>query len=427
MQNRGDQHYQIHSPGIHWLTKHTISLHMMKVPLVRLLISSKGVVYFLSLMVMVILHPQKVAAQEDEGKKLFQVCAACHTIGGGKLIGPDLKGVTERREEEWLIKFIQNSQAMVEAGDELAIRLYEEYNNIPMPPNDYTDEQVRTLLAYIENYGKEPTEPVTEETEAAAETKEKESFQYVDYSEIPPEIKYENKRNYRTIFLISLALMVLAIIDLAVTRLIKARFVNVIIILIAVFIMGEIIVVEAQGLGRQLYYSPDQPVAFSHRIHAGENQIDCQYCHFTAETSKHAGIPPVQLCMNCHNVVKEGTNTGTEEIAKIYEAIENNRSIRWIRVHNVPDHAYFNHAQHVNAGNIECEECHGEVEKMDRIIQIEDLGMGWCVNCHRDTEIDLENPFYDHYVRLHEMLKSGEREVITVDIMGGNDCQRCHY
>jgi len=356
----------------------------------------------------------KVKAQTEDGASLFAVCSACHTIGGGKLIGPDLQGITEQRDEAWLIKFIQNSQEMVQAGDELAVQLFEEYNNIPMPPNALSDDQVRVLLSYIENYGKEAAEEEVVE-------------EIVEEEEMPAESEVETSRNFGTISIVTLVLMFLAIFDLIFTKIIKAKFVHIIIIVIAVFILGEIIVVEAISLGRQQFYSPDQPIKFSHKIHAGENQTDCKYCHFTSEESMHAGIPPVTLCMNCHNMVKEGSVTGTEEISKIYEAIENGKSIEWVKVHNVPDHVYFSHAQHVVAGKIECQKCHGSVEEMDRIIQVEDLGMGWCVNCHRDTEVQFDNPFYADYNRLRKQLESGEIERITVDIMGGNDCQRCHY
>ena len=366
----------------------------------------------------------QINAQTDDGAAMFAVCSACHTIGGGKLIGPDLQGATDRHDEDWLIKFIQNSQEMVQAGDEIAVQLFEEYNNIPMPPNALTDEQVRTLLAYIDNGGKtEATDEVSEEIE---QEHAEEGASYIE-EELPPEAKIEANRNFGTIFLVSFILMLIVIFDLLVTKLIKARVVHVMIILIALFVMGEIMFVEAKGLGRQQYYSPDQPINFSHKIHAGQNQIDCQYCHFTAEESMHAGIPPVALCLNCHNVVKEGATTGTEEIAKIYQAIESEKPIEWIKVHNVPDHVYFSHAQHVVAGKVDCQKCHGPVEEMDRIIQVEDLGMGWCINCHRTTEIQFDNPFYANYARLHEDIKSGKRSRITVDIMGGNDCQRCHY
>jgi hypothetical protein len=220
----------------------------------------------------------------------------------------------------------------------------------------------------------------------------------------------------------------LTLIDLFISKIIKKKFVHIIIIATSVYLMGEIMVVEAQGLGRQQYYSPDQPIAFSHKIHAGQNKIDCQYCYTTVEESKHAGIPSVQLCMNCHNVVRSGSQSGTEEISKIYASLESGKPTEWIRVHNVPDHAFFSHAQHVKVGKVKCQQCHGPVETMDRIIQVEDLSMGWCINCHRITEVQFtNNDFYKNYTQLHQELNEGKRSRITVDNIGGNECQKCHY
>jgi hypothetical protein len=201
-----------------------------------------------------------------------------------------------------------------------------------------------------------------------------------------------------------------------------------VIILISLAVITEIIVVEAQFLGRQPGYEPDQPILFSHKIHAGINKIDCKYCHTTVTESKHAGIPPVQLCMNCHNVVREGTHSGTEEIAKIYQAIETGKPIEWIRVHNLPDHAYFNHAQHVGAGEVDCTECHGDVANMHRVGQVQTLGMGWCIECHRTSEVKFqENKFYLEYTKLQEEIKTGKRTRVTVNDIGGTECAQCHY
>ena len=359
---------------------------------------------------------------QDDGKQLFQVCSACHTIGKGKLIGPDLQGVTERLDREWMKKFILNSQEVIASGDEYAVKMFEEYNKIPMPPNVLTDAQLEMLINYIENYN-----PAAEAAQAA-ETMPTES---VVHAEEDSEFMPENKRPYDNMqisFYISLALILIALFDLFVSRLIKAKVLHIMVMLISLAIVGEIVIKEAQFLGRQQYYSPDQPIAFSHKVHAGENQIDCQYCHFTVEESRHAGIPPMQLCMNCHSVVKEGPNTGTEEIAKIYAAIESGKPTRWVKVHNLPDHVYFNHAQHVKVGKIECEECHGEVKAMDRIMQVEDLSMGWCINCHRSTEVQFfDNEFYAMYEDIHKKIESGEISRVTVNAIGGNDCQKCHY
>ncbi|MCD4735111.1 MAG: hypothetical protein K8R53_03620, partial [Bacteroidales bacterium] len=134
------------------------------------------------------------------------------------------------------------------------------------------------------------------------------------------------------------------------------------------------------------------------------------------------------VCMNCHNVVRFGKKTGTEEIAKILKSWESGKPIEWVRVHNLPDHVFFSHAQHVNAGKRECQECHGPVEKMDKIVQVENLGMGWCIHCHRDTKVQFEsNGFYEKYIRYHEEIKSGKRWLVTVEDIGGNNCQMCHY
>jgi len=142
----------------------------------------------------------------------------------------------------------------------------------------------------------------------------------------------------------------------------------------------------------------------------------------------HAGIPPVQVCLNCHNQVKEGKQTGKTEIDKIYAAIADNKPIEWVKVHNLPDHVYFNHAQHYNVGKVECEECHGEVEKMDEIIQVEDLSMGWCIECHRTKAVQFtNNKFYEQYSEPHKKMENGDIDEVTVQMMGGDDCQKCHY
>lgn len=355
--------------------------------------------------------------QAQEGKDLFAVCAVCHTVGGGKLIGPDLKGITERRNEDWLIKFIQNSQEQIQAGDEIAVQLFAEFNFIPMPPNNLSDDEVRILLDYINNFEEGAALPATETEIVEAE----------EFVIEPDYIRKANARNFGTIFYLALILFVIAFADLIFTRVVKAKFVHIIMMLISIFIMGEIIIGEAQSLGRQLYYQPEQPIAFSHKVHAGQNQIDCLYCHTTASESIHAGIPSTQLCMNCHAVVKSGTTTGTKEIDKIFKSLESGKPIEWIKVHNNPDHVFFSHAQHVAVGKLDCNDCHGPVETMDRVIQVNDLSMGWCIECHRTQEVQFSNEFYANYKKLREELNSGKRSKITVDNIGGNDCQKCHY
>ena len=350
----------------------------------------------------------------------WATCGACHSIGKGRLVGPDLKGVTERRDEAWLISFIRSSQTMVKDGDAEAVKIFDEYK-IPMPDNNFTDEQIIGILNYIKNYEEVAAKPVEEEKPA-------EATQEVEHEVVASEHDPYGGGNTQTTFIIFLVLLLISLIDLGLTKIIKAKFIHIIIILTSLFIIGEIMYVEAAALSRQQGYSPDQPIWFSHKVHAGQNKIDCEYCHTTANDSKSAGIPGTDVCMNCHNVVKTGTQTGDVEINKVIASWNSGKPIEWIRVHNMPDHVWFSHAQHVNAGKRECEECHGKVEEMDRVAQVESLGMGWCIDCHRRTEVQFEdNGFYDKYVRFHEDLNSGKRSKITVDDIGGNNCQTCHY
>ena len=148
-------------------------------------------------------------------------------------------------------------------------------------------------------------------------------------------------------------------------------------------------------------YAPEQPIDFSHVLHAGENRIPCLYCHFGAETSRHAGIPPSAVCMNCHAQLK----VQTVEIAKLKEAVAQARPLVWIKVHNLPDFVYFNHAQHVRVAGLDCRECHGDVETMQRLRQDAPLTMGWCIDCHR-----------------RQGFSAGARGELA-----GLDCSKCHY
>lgn len=353
----------------------------------------------------------------------FTVCTACHTIGKGKLIGPDLKGANDRHDEAWLISFIKSSQTMVKNGDPVAVKLFEEYNKIPMPDNNLTDDQIRRILSYIKNY----TEPAVSTT--TSEQPKTEGSQSVDAeSSIKMSKQKYGPGNTQPTFIIFLILFLIALVDLIFTRIIKANFIHIIIILVSVFVLGEIVYVEAKELGRQQGYSPDQPVWFSHKVHAGQNKINCLYCHSTAMESRSAGFPSTSVCMNCHNVVRKGKITGEVEIAKVLDSWNTKKPVEWVRVHNLPDHVWFSHAQHVNAGKRQCQECHGKVEEMDKIVQVENLGMGWCVNCHRNTNVQFkENEFYKEFAKFQEAINAGTRNHVTVDDIGGNNCQLCHY
>ncbi len=223
-------------------------------------------------------------------------------------------------------------------------------------------------------------------------------------------------------------LMALAVIDLLITRKVRARAFHVIIIIIGLVVHMQYAVAESRALGRTQGYEPDQPIKFSHLTHAGENEIDCNYCHTVANFSLSAGIPSNNTCLNCHNVIREGTNSGRFEINKIHQAEASGEAVRWIRIHKLPDHSYFSHAQHVNAGGVACQDCHGAVEEMHLIRQVEDLSMGWCLTCHRDTGVDfLDNPYYKIFERLHEDIRAGRIDAVTAAQVGGEDCMKCHY
>lgn len=234
---------------------------------------------------------------------------------------------------------------------------------------------------------------------------------------------------YNLILFLFLGLLITwALIELIFIRKVKWKIVPLIIFLGAFGWQAKMIATDAIKLGRQQNYAPDQPVKFSHKVHVGDNGIDCKYCHTTVEQGKSAGIPATNLCMNCHVIIREGTNSGKFEIAKVVNASESGTPIEWIRIHNLPEHVFFSHAVHVGSGKIDCASCHGPVETMDVMKQYSDLSMGWCINCHRETKVQFaENPYYETYIKLHEELKSGKTDSITAEKIGANDCMKCHY
>jgi len=240
---------------------------------------------------------------------------------------------------------------------------------------------------------------------------------------------------------------------------------------------GYLTINAAMGLGRQRDYKPVQPIFYSHKVHAGTNQISCLYCHGGAQDSKQASIPSVNVCMNCHKAIKEykgdpitredgSAVNGTAEIQKLYAYAgwnpekkeynpDNNNDgipdgahpIEWIKIHNLPDHVYFNHSQHIKVGKQQCQTCHGNIQEMPEVYQFADLSMGWCINCHRETKVDFYNKkdssgnkFYSIYEKFHEQMKDSVKgtdgkmmanphkmDSVTVEKIGGTECQKCHY
>lgn len=234
--------------------------------------------------------------------------------------------------------------------------------------------------------------------------------------------------NRLIIFIILLLVNLFFLADLLVVKKINPKWIHLIIILGTGFFLTKIMVEDAIAIGRSENYAPDQPVKFSHAIHAGLNETECLYCHSQAEYSKSAGIPGVNVCMNCHLIVRNGTQSGAWEINKVISSYEGNEPLEWIRVHNNPDHVFFSHAQHVSIGKLDCAECHGDIESMDRVMQVSDLSMGWCINCHREKKVDFHsNAFYSSYTKLRDDIKQGLRDSVTVDVTGGIECMKCHY
>lgn len=384
-----------------------------------------------------------VQAQSDGATLFKNKCASCHNKNmKSKSTGPALGGVEERWEsQEDLYAWIRNSQSVIASGNEYAVSLFNEYNKSVMTSfPELTDEDIAALLAYVD---KKYTEVPVVSTPGPGDS--------------PTETASTSKGQYYLLIiaLVALALILARIIaNLNYIQQVKAgnapaerptllkilsnRTLVYLAIFLAIVFGSYKTVNNAIDLGRQQGYAPTQPINFSHKIHAGIQGIDCQYCHDGARRSKHATIPGVNTCMNCHKAVQGETETAQNEIGKIYKAAGYDpttqtyslepQGVEWVRIHNLPDHVYFNHSQHVVAGGVECQTCHGEVEKMDVLEQASPLSMGWCVNCHRQTEVNFKgNDYYKTWDKYHADLKNGDMDKVTVEDIGGLECQKCHY
>ena len=230
------------------------------------------------------------------------------------------------------------------------------------------------------------------------------------------------------LFIIASILFLFSTIDLIISKKIKRQWIHFVILGSTGIFITSSLVAGAIAIGHSPGYAPDQPVKFSHAVHAGQNGTDCIYCHSYAPYSKSAGFPAENVCMNCHLLVRNGTRSGAFEIAKVIRGYEELKSIEWIRVYNLPDHAFFSHAQHVSAGGIICQECHGPVETTDRISLADKLTMGWCIDCHRSRNVNFQsNIFYSEYRDMAEKIRKREADSVTVEGIGGTECMKCHY
>jgi cytochrome c2 len=391
------------------------------------------------------------------GKAVFMSkCASCHNVLK-KATGPALAGLEERHkwaDHKELLAWINNPAAYM-AKDPYTQGLKAEYGSMMTAFPDVTLQDVGNLVVYI-NEAAKPAPAAAAGTGEASQG--------------------GDNQNSVLFGIISLLLGVIALILMQVNSNLKKlsdqsegvvlpegipfwrNKTNIAILSIVFFVFGGYMVAKgAIGLGRQKDYQPVQPIYYSHKVHAGINQINCLYCHGSAEQSKHAAIPSVNTCMNCHKAIQayekgpklfdeDGNEIdGTAEIQKLYEFAgfdPNNpnkwdpsmaKPIEWIKIHNLPDHVYFSHAQHVTAGKVQCQSCHGEIQAMDEVKQVSDLSMGWCINCHRETKVQFNydstkgNKFYSIYEKFHNDIKSGKMDSVTVKDIGGLECQKCHY
>jgi len=376
-----------------------------------------------------------------KGEALFKNnCAQCHAVTEERVVGPGLKGASARHDFAWLSKWVRNSQAVIAAGDPYAVKIYNEYAKAQMTsfPN-LSDDDIKGIFAYIDKAGTAAPAAAATPVGAGASSGGSASAQGGGPSDLFVLVLAA------LVIVMLLVLGVLLVIVSLLSKAVGAETANVnkgdfmarlgnslkgiasdpairsATIWIFVLLVLKATIDGAYSVGVQQGYAPKQPIAFSHKLHAGEYKIDCNYCHTGVNRGKSAHIPSANICMNCHGVIKKES----PEIQKIYTSIENNQPIEWVRVHNLPDLAYFNHAQHVNVGGLECQNCHGEVEKMEVIQQRSSLTMGWCIDCHRKTEVNTkDNKYYDKLVQLH----SGEsKEALKVADIGGLECSKCHY
>ena len=230
------------------------------------------------------------------------------------------------------------------------------------------------------------------------------------------------------LLIVSSVLLFISLTDVIIKKLFRNRNINRIIIPVTSVVITWILATNAIAFGRATNYSPDQPIKFSHAVHAGQNKTDCNYCHYSARSSKTSGIPPGNVCLNCHFLVKSGTRSGVTEINKLTRALDSGRAVEWVRIYRLPDFVFFSHAQHVTAGEIACEACHGDVKTMDRLWQVPSLGMGWCLKCHDSRKINLGNEYYKTYFPgFYDSVQAGKIDSVTVSSTGGRNCGNCHY
>ena len=388
------------------------------------------------------------------GAAIFkQKCTACHGIDKA-VVGPALKGIDTKYDEAWLIKWIKNAPAFIASGDAQAVKASEYSPAMMSAFPELSDDDIKNIVAYVKVGDVKPAADPNAAAGAAGAPADKGGV--------------SNFMLFGLLAVIIIAFLVILVLNRVITTLervmlqkkgiaveeeeaeSKDRFEGLkklsknkkfilFIVLLCVIFLGSAGWKGMWETGVHTGYQPIQPIKFSHQLHAGVNKIDCQYCHSGAFTSKNASIPSLNVCMNCHNYVtasEKYDGKTSPEIMKIYNALDynedtkvygnNTKPVEWIRIHNLPDLAYFNHSQHVAVAGIECQKCHGPIQTMEEVYQYSPLTMKWCINCHRETEVNhKDNPYYDKLIAAHDKLKKGEK--VTAAVLGGLECAKCHY
>jgi mono/diheme cytochrome c family protein len=395
-------------------------------------------------------HAQDIpedAASITAGTTLFNGnCKSCHKIHS-ESVGPALAGVYERTPSiDWIKAWVKNSAKVVASGDAYAVQVYEKYKKSQMTAfTTLSDEQIMQILAYVKAETIKGPEVAVVPTPGAGTG----GGEGAGVSST-----YMNVILVGMVLILVLLVVILGFLVSSLKRFLDQKELSeedkeVIhspitiasvtrsngFIFIVLFIVGSLgfkaVINGLYGIGIQQGYAPKQPIAFSHKLHAGAYEIDCKYCHTGVMKGKSATIPSVNICMNCHRSVK----TESPQIQKIWAAADwnaetlsfgpNQKPIEWVRIHNLPDLAYFNHSQHVNVAGVECQTCHGPIQEMDVVKQYSLLTMGWCIDCHRKTDINTKgNAYYDKLVELHN---KSSKQPLKVEDNGGLECAKCHY
>ncbi|WP_244270731.1 c-type cytochrome [Blattabacterium cuenoti] len=441
------------------------------------LYSMRRILFFIFIFSFFLIEEGKLKADKgdvENGMELFKKnCTTCHSIDlEKKMIGPALHGVTERRNRKWLHQWIKNNKFLRESGDKEALEVYKEYGNIEMNPfPQLSEKQIDDILSFIKNpdsIKKKENHKINHNNEAN-ENNDKEENQFL----VKLIIFCFGILSLILLWILYRIQILIRLINKGETKVSTFRKQNFIINILYKKILGNdkkkwylfscftgffllFGIYETwiflMKIDVNKGYKPEQPIYFSHKIHSGINKIDCQYCHSSAKYGKVSGIPSVNVCMNCHITIHEYNGDYLEkgksrekynqEIQKIYKAIgwdpetrkysKKIHPIQWVRIHNMPDFVYFDHSQHILTGeksikklkkvNLVCNACHGEVQKMDTVEMYNDFTMEWCISCHKNVGIDKKNKYYKEYFP-----SSKTNKKITVDMIGGTECAKCHY